>query len=75
MVPIINVNYSSATIKHHIKHYTNNPMFLTISNGIIQIILMFPFIYIIYLIMNKIFSLSVCFLYNPKSRIFHKMFN
>lgn len=24
MVPIINVNYSSATIKHHIKHYTNN---------------------------------------------------
>lgn len=36
-------------------------MFLTISNGVMQIILMFLFIYIIYLIMNRNFSLSVCF--------------
>ena len=36
-------------------------MFLTISNGVMQIILMFLFIYIIYLIMNRIFPLSVCF--------------
>ena len=36
-------------------------MFLTISNGVMQIILIFLFIYIIYLIMNRNFSLSVCF--------------
>ena len=36
-------------------------MFLTISNRVIKIILMFLFIYIIYLIMNRIFPLSVCF--------------